>query len=293
MKKLFVILFLTLAVGFTACSDDEDNDYSGNDIENPKGTVIVETKAGELREKIETVGLGSETKLAIKGEMDARDFAALMTCSHSLVYLNLMDVDFVAYYNPEIKREYEADVFYEEYIKNHGVQGVVNRYPELKTIILPKGLTVIDYSVFSSLFNLEKVIMFDNVAIIRDFAFNCCCALSELRLSRNLIKIGQFALSVTGLKNIILPEKLEVIGYYAFDSTLIEEIVIPKSVKQIEDDAFGANLKTIYFKNPVPLDYGTYDYSKIKNIDVYVPKGSKAAYETHKVWGQAKEIIEE
>lgn len=283
MKKIFTILFLALTVGFMSCNDDNDR---GTDMKNPKGTVLIQTEAGGLADIILAEDLEGETKLVIKGEMNFRDFITLQIYNKDLVYLNLLDVNIVAY------AECEADVFYADYLKHPEKLNSANIFKKLNTVILPESLTTINDIVFRSLYELEKVVMSDNVTEMGNSVFKYCEKLTEVRLSKNINTIGTYSFyGCENLTTITMPDKLTSIGDSAFAETAIKKIIIPESVQIIGDLGY-TNLEEIHLKNPIPCSIW-YSNSGMEKITIYVPKGSKAAYEAHEVWGQAKEIIEE
>jgi len=141
----------------------------------------------------------------------------------------------------------------------------------------------------------------------------------------SVILIGKFAFNgCTGLTSITIPNSVTSIGSYAFGGcTGLTSTIIGKSVTSIGDYAFGSctGLTAIYSKNPTPpsisfanITYNTdaivrrmlrkeqssisfvnntydtfYNVNK-KTCKLYVPKGSKEAYQ--KAWG-FENIIEE
>lgn len=103
--------------------------------------------------------------------------------------------------------------------------GMINNATELtqylndaEKINVLKGVTKIDKNVFSSLGNIEEVILPDGFVSIGDNSFN---------LSKNL-------------KKITFPDTLESIGTEAFmGCTSLENVTIPKNVSQIGANAFA------------------------------------------------------
>lgn len=62
----------------------------------------------------------------------------------------------------------------------------------------------------------------------------------------------------------------------------------------IGDDAlYGCNkLTTVVVGNASPVKIGSYVFSNRENATLYVPKGSKEAYEAADYWKEFKEIVE-
>lgn len=89
------------------------------------------------------------------------------------------------------------------------------------------------------------------------------------------------------------------IGSHAFENCNITSIIIPSSVTSIGFMVFYkcSNLKSVRVNSLTPpsVNYPTYrtDVSYIANATLYVPIGSKAAYEEHAYWTQFKDIIED
>ncbi|MBR3647334.1 MAG: leucine-rich repeat protein [Paludibacteraceae bacterium] len=74
----------------------------------------------------------------------------------------------------------------------------------------------------------------------------------------------------------------------------LTSITIPSSVTSIGDDAlYGCNkLTTVVVGNASPVKIGSYVFSNRENATLYVPKGSKEAYEAADYWKEFKEIVE-
>lgn len=76
--------------------------------------------------------------------------------------------------------------------------------------------------------------------------------------------------------------------------TSLSSIIIPANVETIETKAFKdcSALKEIHVKNPLPPT--VYDaFSTYSHVVLYVPIGSKEAYQNHSIWGKFSTIIEE
>lgn len=81
---------------------------------------------------------------------------------------------------------------------------------------------------------IEKVILPDTVTEIEDSVFSCCSNLRSIRMSENLIKIGDNAFSDTGLTEIVLPESVSYIGSCVFQYCReLEKVVFPKGKCEI------------------------------------------------------------
>ena len=70
-------------------------------------------------------------------------------------------------------------------------------------------------------------------------------------------------------------------------------MIIPKTVTSISDSFMASKLKSVIVEHKVPLDINKSAFNALDNWPVlYVPTGSKAAYESADVWKDFAEIIE-
>ena len=102
----------------------------------------------------------------------------------------------------------------------------------------------------------------------------------------------------TGLTGITLPDGLETIGRYAFyECENLTSIVIPSSVTSIDYAAFWGctALKEIHSLIETPFATGDYVFSDdtYTNATLYVPIGTKSAYEATELWSKFGNIVEE
>ena len=98
-----------------------------------------------------------------------------------------------------------------------------------------------------------KLVVPDDVTIVRQNAFNSCTLLTEVQLPAALTKIdGATFRFCSSLAKINIPESVTYIGQRAFEgcSSLPEVLTIPKSVKYIGEYAFNGctSLKFIYIE---------------------------------------------
>lgn len=98
-----------------------------------------------------------------------------------------------------------------------------------------------------------KLVVPDDVAIVRQNSFNGCTLLTEVQLPASLTKIdGATFRFCSSLAKINIPESVTFIGQRAFEgcSSLPEILTIPKSVKYIGEYAFNGctSLKFIYIE---------------------------------------------
>ena len=98
----------------------------------------------------------------------------------------------------------------------------------------------------------------------------------------------------TFLKSIVLPNGVETIGRYAFHGSKVQSVYIPQSVSKIWFDAFSYcnSLTSVKVANSTPLSLSSAIFSSTNTITLYVPQGSKEAYESTNYWKDASNIVE-
>ena len=169
-----------------------------------------------------------------------------------------------------------------------------------------------DYSSENSLKDIfgtqvQTYIIGDEVQNIGKHAFYGCNALSSLTVSANnpkydsrencnaIIETATKTL-VIGCKNSVIPNSVTSIGDNAFSGCSgLTSITIPNNVTSIGVCAFEgcSSLTTVEIKAKTPpyaaeKAFPTDDHA----VTLYVPRGSKAAYETANVWKDFSSIVE-
>jgi hypothetical protein len=101
----------------------------------------------------------------------------------------------------------------------------------------------------------------------------------------------------TGLEGVTIPSSVQYIGGYVFENcSSLSNLTIPSSVIDIGDDAFRncTSLTSMTVRRATPPSIGTdaFKNCNLDNATLYVPEGSKAAYEAHRVWGKFGKIDE-
>ena len=106
--------------------------------------------------------------------------------------------------------------------------------------------------------------------------------------------IGDDAFKYCKMNTIDIPEGVESILYGAFMHSEIQTIKLPKSLTFLDEGAFWYcnQLATVTVQNAVPLSIASSTFNTRSSITLYVPYGSKAAYEAADVWKEFKEIVE-
>jgi hypothetical protein len=119
---------------------------------------------------------------------------------------------------------------------------------------------------------------------------------TSITLNEGTIGIAPYAFyNCTGLTSITIPNSVTSIGRYAFyGCSRLTTVTIPNSVTSIGDYAFQNcnNLTSVVVGAATPLNITSYTFSNRANATLYVPIGSKAAYQTANYWKNFGEIVE-
>ncbi|MCR5158942.1 MAG: leucine-rich repeat protein [Prevotella sp.] len=172
----------------------------------------------------------------------------------------------------------------------------------LTTIIIPEGVTSIGNSAFWDCSHLTSITIPSSLTSIEARAFVACNNLSSVIASdieawcnisfeneeSNPLNYSHH-LFVNGeeIKNLILPNNLSSISDRSFSGCSdLTSVTIPNSVTSIGSSAFEgcSNLTSVRVDivNPLQIDANT--FSNRANATLYVPKGSKSAYEAADYW---------
>ena len=198
-------------------------------------------------------------------------------------------------------------------------EGAFSGCSGLTSITIPNSVTSIGDFVFSACRGLTSITIPNSVTSIGNSAFHECSGLTSITIPSSVTSIGDFVFSACrGLTSITIPNSVTSIGKSAFHSCEgLTSIIIPNSVTYIRDEAFagcggltfvtiGSGIKGIYANafaicykieevhikatTPPGGDSGIPYKSAVK---LYVPKGSKEAYQNNNYWKGFYQYIEE
>ena len=98
----------------------------------------------------------------------------------------------------------------------------------------------------------------------------------------------------TGLTAVNIPDNVTSIGAYAFrDCSGLESLTIGSGVTSYGNSAFQCSkLTSVTVSSSTPVAITQNVFTNRTNATLYVPKGSKSAYQTANYWKEFKEIIE-
>lgn len=188
----------------------------------------------------------------------------------------------------------------------------------LKSIVLPSGLVEIYEYAFKNCTGLSSLTIPDNVTTIGkmcllgcssltsltipnsvtsigDYAFEGCSALTTLNLPNSIKTIGtRLFYGCKSLTSITIPSGVTSIGMLAFfGCSNLTSINIPNNVTSIGSLALNCgNLASVIVNRSVPIPLSQDICANYNNIILYVPKGSKAAYEAADYWKKFSKIVE-
>ena len=166
----------------------------------------------------------------------------------------------------------------------------------LTFIEIPNSVTSINDYAFSGCSGLTSITIPNSVTSIGISAFYGCSGLTSIEIPNSVTSIGSYAFKdCSGLTSVTIPNSVTSIGEYAFyNCSGLTSIEIPNSVTSIGYSAFwgcsGLTSVTVELESPLTIDNST--FSNRANATLYVPYGSKAAYEAANYWKEFKEIIE-
>ncbi len=158
------------------------------------------------------------------------------------------------------------------------------------------SVTSIGNDAFHGCTGLTSVEIPSRVTSIGSSAFSGCTELTSVSIPSRVTSIGSSVFyGCSGLTSIEIPSSVTSIGEYAFNNCRgLTSVEIPSSVTSIGDYAFYycTGLTSVTVKNPNPVSISSDVFSNSANATLYVPTGSKAAYEAADYWKEFKEIVE-
>ena len=164
---------------------------------------------------------------------------------------------------------------------------------KMQTISLPEGMTSIGASAFAECKYVKSVTIPSTVEKIHDSAFEDCRSLTsvvfEAADSSVLTRIGDWAFyNCHELQQISIPEGVTEIGKAAFfNCTYLKELTLPASMQSVADNGFALceKLEKINVKAAIPPVAEARTFENVnRNIPVFVPTESVAAYKSAPVW---------
>ena len=160
----------------------------------------------------------------------------------------------------------------------------------LDTLIISSGVETIGNQAFQYSYSLKSLELPASIRSIGSNAFDNCYNLQNLVIPEGVVSIGNSAfIYCYGIRKLELPSTLTTIGNNAFWNirdltTVISRIAVPFEIHQ---NVFAASSNGSY--NDAGEWVETYTLSK---ATLYVPDGTKSAYQAIDGWNMFAEIIE-
>lgn len=256
--------------------------YNMADAEAEPYIMVEGLTAGSLA----SLDLSSYTNLKVVGDLTEDDIAAIAEWAESdgIIVLDLSEANF-----PE-------NTITEQQALCSG------NYTEL---ILPNGLKVIDSYGLCDCYNLETVSIPNTVETIKDAAFECCNALTEITIPSSVKELGTSdgAGVFESCQNL---QKVTIlggpyIGRCTFDDCpSLQEVYILGETETIDQGAFSAcpKLTDLYIgANKAPTlvlgnteSYRWDSFDETVSVTVHVPIGAATSYNNDENW---KSLIDE
>ena len=165
-----------------------------------------------------------------------------------------------------------------------------------KNTVIPNSVTSIGGGAFKGCSSLTSITIPNSVTSIGGSAFSGCSGLTSVTIPNSVTSIGSYAFSgCSGLTSVTIPNSVTCIEYQAFyGCSGLTSVTIPNSVTSIGDEAFAgcSGLTAVTVLNPTPVAIKQYVFTNRKNATLYVPEGSKEAYQSADYWKEFKEIEE-
>ena len=167
---------------------------------------------------------------------------------------------------------------------------------EIKDLVIPNSVTSIGSYAFRGCSGLTSVTIPTSVTSIGESAFFGCSGLTSVTIPNSVTSIGNYAFyRCSGLTSVTIPTSVTSIGDEAFYyCSGLTSVTIPSSVTSIGSYAFNgcSGLTSVKVGMETPLTIYSGTFSNRANATLYVPAGSKAAYQSANYWKDFKEIVE-
>jgi hypothetical protein len=307
MRKL---IFLFISAGFTL-------------LLNAQVPKTLNVTAGGLTSVLTATELSTVTNLTLTGTIDASDFKTMRDKMPLLAVVDLSGVKIVEYTGTEGTYITNSYTYSANTVPDCSFYNFGQKNTSLITMILPSSITRIGNSAFYDCSGLTSINIPPSVTFIGNFAFRYCTGISSINLPVSVNTIGSCAFdncsgltsinipsSVTsienntfsmcsGLTSVTIPSSVTSIGDQAFyNCSGLTSLNIPSSVMIIKNNAFYncTKVSSIYSNSPIPINLNSstnifFNINKTTTF-LYVPSGSKPAYQAAYQWKDFVNIAE-
>ena len=189
-------------------------------------------------------------------------------------------------------------LIYNKDIVNDPSSSPFSSLSSLESVIISNHVTHLNSFAFCNCSKLISVIIPNSVTTIEAAAFQKCSSLTDVKLPIDLKALSQQIFhGCTNLKSLDIPSTVTAIGSYALHKcTSLTSLTIPKSVVSIGGIALNSctRLNELIVANPVPPTTGDncFNYINATTCTLYVPTGSKSAYQNDAHWKYFTNIYE-
>jgi len=262
-------------------------------------TINVST-AGTLSTLISDNDKLKISKLTLTGNIDARDLSFLYYL-YNLSTLDISDVDILEYKGITISHPF---IYSETLYPANEMPPYSFVYKDynstLKFLILPKSLKSISKYALYDCRGLTDITLSDSIVSIGEHAFYTCLLLKNINLPSSITTIGENAFfGCTEINSVIIPNNVTKIasGTFGYCRNLTS-ITLPANLTSIGSNVFVNcySLESIYAYPITPTNINTsataFDGIEKTNCTLYIPKGSKIAYQSEFQWKDFKNIEE-
>lgn len=122
------------------------------------------------------------------------------------------------------------------------IKSVTNYRTNIKTIIIPEGVTTIGNNTFANMRGVTNIVIPDSVTSIGSYAFYNCNAATSINIGDGVTSIGTYAFSgCSNVETLNLGAKVQTISDYAFSDCrkITGELAIPQTTTQIGNYTFS------------------------------------------------------
>jgi hypothetical protein len=191
-----------------------------------------------------------------------------------------------------------------EYLVTYIANAAFMNCSKLTNITIPESVTHIGHAAFDHCSGLTSIYIPNSVTSFDDgYVFVDCINLLSVRLSGNMKVLPNDTFTrCSSLTTITIPDGVANLGIGVvgdsgdafWNCSALTSVIIPSSVTYYVGNSFSecTNLKIVIVRRPEPVSIDNCSFQNRKNATLYVPKGSKTAYENAAVWKEFKEIIE-
>jgi|GEM_PF-1158999 len=177
----------------------------------------------------------------------------------------------------------------------------------LKTIVLPAGLTSIGYFAFAGT-KIEELILPDGVTQVGE-GFLSAKRLKKIKWPKNLTKLGDRSMRQSSFENLHIPEQVTSLGESCFYESSTKRLWLHKNISELGRGFINGmdKLEEVHVAWTIPPENNQLfndvlisplgqqinkspDFDKVK---LYVPRGTAHTYRNAQGWKRFKQIIEE